>query len=1292
MSVASSVEYGDACMAALGQLPHVIGSIQTAIGWATITRGSGRAVQAVDGDPVCQDDIIETASDGRVQIGFIDGTVFTLSRDTRVVLSEFARDSDGTLRSALLAVTKGTFAFFAGRLATTGSLIVDTPVGSIRARAQVGGFGVLSLAALTFSLMKDAQAADPNVTFLDDDSVTYKDLAHGVFELVTKEATPRHIIVEDPGETVVLTRRGSSVSLNEVANSPARMEELQAAQQEALANFAKGLGQTGSSGPPFSDPDLTPQPINFIPADSAAPEISPLPIVATSFPALDLVVLPQTPPPTVLPTLAITSIGGLIGIAADNIINAARANAGVVITGATSGVQDGRIVKVTIVDSSHHVVYSGTATITNNTWSIDIDPTEAKSIADGIYTLTADTSNAAGASAQATRTITVDETPPTIAIHAAAAANVVNVHAASTGFAIAGTTDGAENGQPVTVKIVDSSGHVIDTFTTTLTNNNWSVNLSSTEAKLLHDGTYTVTADVSDTAGNPAQEATQSITVDETPPKVSWLPQAESGIEGRAIALGTITASGNSLPGHSDNVQSLVVSGIPVGAVFTDGTNCFVATSGNTSVDVESWNLSCLKITPSNDTNFTLTVTATDQDGNAASANELVTVAPVAPCLKPLAAHGNEGTAIALDLGAMAKSLPGANGDATPNSLNTLVVSCIPVGATLSDGAGHSLTATAYDTAQNVAGWNLSNLTITPPAHFEGCFTLTIAATERDSEGDISAPVTATEIVTVAPVARPPTASVPATLTLDENAICVAVAGVIVGPLAEDRDDTVSATLTVSHGTLHVANLSGVTVTGDDCAKLTLSGSAAAVDKLLAGLTYTPTHGFEGHDALHLSVTSSDGSNTYPTAATATTAIKVIEDSESLIVGQPGPKLDWSDPDNWSGGFVPTLSTHTTIDAPSCFTAIIAGTQDAHAASLTIPHGAASMEIKFGGTLQLAGDLDVSGWGKFENDGTLQATANASFIGPITDNGTIIVDPNVHLDVTGPVTGSGKFWIDSEATLEFDFGSKVAPDTADCQTVCFEQGAGKLIIDDGGTFAGVITGADIGAHLTSTDVIDLMQLPYVKGSMSASVSYNSGTDISTITFSDGIRSNNETLHFSGNYSDSAWSFTGVNGGAGTEIADPPKNSGTVNPSTATSGPAGEIAAASDAVKPGTPTPTPTPAPAPVQGAGVHDVEPSSVARVVFGAAVGTHGDAFHFKDEILGSKDSGVIGAAELNDLLAWTRHHEDAVGTHGSLAISEQAQTIEPVPGQHPDDHFNVLPHHAPGAPVIHAPFDLIA
>jgi hypothetical protein len=626
MSVASGVEFGDARMAALGQPPQVIGNIETVIGCGTISRASGIAVQVMVGDPVCRDDVIETAADGLIEIRFIDGTVFTLSRDTRVVLSEFARDSNGTLRSALFAVARGTFAFIAGRLATTGSLTVDTPVGSIRSRAQAGGIGMLSLTALTFALMREVQAADPNVTILDDDSVAYKDLDHGVFELVTKEAIPRHIIVEDPGETVVLTRRGSSVSVNQVANSPARMEELQAAQQEALANFAKGLGHSGSSAPPFSDPQLELQPINFIQDDSPAPANSLPAIQATLVPAPAIFFLP--PPP---PTVAITGIAGQIGIAADNIINAAKADAGVEITGATSGVADGGIVTVTIVDSSDHVVYSGTATVTNSTWSINLDPPEAKALADGIYTLTADTTNAVGDPAEATRTIRVDETPPTIAIHTIVSnnvSNVVNANAASAGFAIAGTASDAENGQPVTVKIVDSSGHVVDTFTTTLTNNSWSVNVSSSEAKLLHDGSYTVTADISDSAGNPAPQATQAITVDETPPTVTWLAQAENGIEGTTIALGAITATVNSLPDHSDSVQSLVVSGIPAGAVLTDGTNSFMAPSGNTSIDVKSWNLSNLKITPPNDTNFSLTVTATDQDANTASASELVTVAP----------------------------------------------------------------------------------------------------------------------------------------------------------------------------------------------------------------------------------------------------------------------------------------------------------------------------------------------------------------------------------------------------------------------------------------------------------------------------------------------------------------------------------------------------------------------------------------------------------------------------------------------------------------------------------------
>src|SRR4030088_3805817 len=111
------------------------------------------------GDPVCQGDVIETAADGRIGIRFIDGTVFNTSGGTRVVLSEFVCDASGTPHSALFAVTRGTFAFIAGQVAKTGSLMIDTPVGSIRGRAHAGGVGGAALPSLTLSLFKEGPAA-----------------------------------------------------------------------------------------------------------------------------------------------------------------------------------------------------------------------------------------------------------------------------------------------------------------------------------------------------------------------------------------------------------------------------------------------------------------------------------------------------------------------------------------------------------------------------------------------------------------------------------------------------------------------------------------------------------------------------------------------------------------------------------------------------------------------------------------------------------------------------------------------------------------------------------------------------------------------------------------------------------------------------------------------------------------------------------------------------------------------------------------------------------------------------
>ena len=144
------------------------------------------------------------------------------------------------------------------------------------------------------------------------------------------------------------------------------------------------------------------------------------------------------------------------------------------------------------------------------------------------------------------------------------------------------------------------------------------------------------------------------------------------------------------------------------------------------------WTLSSLKIATVNDIDFTLTATTT----NGQTAQETVVVNPVAPTLAPVAETGVEGSSIALNLGASAKNLAGDS-----NSLATLTISAIPVGATLSDGV-NTFTATTGQTSVSVLGWSLSSLTITPVN--DANFSLTVSATQKDSQGQLSTATTAT--------------------------------------------------------------------------------------------------------------------------------------------------------------------------------------------------------------------------------------------------------------------------------------------------------------------------------------------------------------------------------------------------------------------------------------------------------------------------------------------------------------------------------------------------------------------
>lgn len=307
-----------------------------------------------------------------------------------------------------------------------------------------------------------------------------------------------------------------------------------------------------------------------------------------------------------------------------------------------------------------------------------------------------------------------------------------------------------------------------------------------------------------------------------------------SGDEDAAIAL-SITSALTDTDGSE--TLALTVEAIPVGATLSDGTNTFTATSGNTSVNISSWNQATLKVTPSAnaDADFALTVKAVSTETNGGATSEQtgtinVTVAAVAdtPTLSTANAIGNMNTAIALNI---SSALTDTDGSETL----ALTIENVPEGATLSDGT-NTFTATSGSTTATVSTWNLATLTITPPANSHLDFSLTVRAASTEAAGGNTTNTTATLAVQV-----------------------------------DDVGDTAAS----------APSLSVTNATGNEDAAIPLSVSAALTDT-------------DGSETLALTVESipvgatlSDGTNTFTATAGNTTANVTAWNLASLTVKAP---------------------------------------------------------------------------------------------------------------------------------------------------------------------------------------------------------------------------------------------------------------------------------------------------------------------------------------------------------------------------------------------------------------------
>ncbi|WP_159514112.1 MULTISPECIES: Ig-like domain-containing protein [Enterobacter] len=295
-------------------------------------------------------------------------------------------------------------------------------------------------------------------------------------------------------------------------------------------------------------------------------------------------------------------------VATDDVINAAEKGADLVLSGSTTNVEENQIVTITFGGKS----YTATVDASGN-WTATVPSADLGSLKDGDASVQVSVTNVNGNSATAGREYSVDATAPTVSIEIVSDNNIINAAEAQQDLVVNGVTN-AEAGQTVTVTL-----NGVDYTTTVQANGSWSVTVPSADLSGITDGNYTISAAVSDKAGNPAS-ADRDVLVDTTVPQLTINPVSEDDVINSA-----------------EHAQALIVTGSVTGAAAGDvvtvtlNGKSYTATldaSGNWSVGVPAADVTALAAG-----DYTITAALTDKAGNSNSATHGVEVNLTAPVL-----------------------------------------------------------------------------------------------------------------------------------------------------------------------------------------------------------------------------------------------------------------------------------------------------------------------------------------------------------------------------------------------------------------------------------------------------------------------------------------------------------------------------------------------------------------------------------------------------------------------------------------------------------------------------------
>ncbi len=269
--------------------------------------------------------------------------------------------------------------------------------------------------------------------------------------------------------------------------------------------------------------------------------------------------------------------------------------------------------------------------------------------------------------------------------------------------------------------------------------------------------------------------------------------------EDTAINLGI---SSSLVDSDASETLSVSIAGLPTGASLTDGTN----NSTTATTDVSAWAFGSITVTGNlhDDSDFSLTVTSTATEGSNADSAQTqqtinVTVDGVAD--QPnVGATANIATNEDVTSGSLGISSSLVD---TTNETLTVEILNLPSGGKIQDGGGN--TATSTGAAIDVSSWTLGNITVTPPAHDDAEFTLTVRATATEDNHPTSTAVnTATINVTVTAVADLPTLTVDSTINgLEDAVIPLDISASSPDPSESQKFTIVGTptTFTLSHGT-----------------------------------------------------------------------------------------------------------------------------------------------------------------------------------------------------------------------------------------------------------------------------------------------------------------------------------------------------------------------------------------------------------------------------------------------------------------------------------------------------------